>query len=137
MSAFNGWIVHRRLWFQYLLFAAGDYETVAFRIQTKPIDKGQHFVGCTTLECTDTKSLLLTLHFMEPATRKGKISFPNFPRFYSTNIARSQLLLLSKPLKRLQDTGSAVHHGRDGKSLICCLNKYSPTGEYGICPEKL
>jgi splicing factor 3A subunit 2 len=52
--------------YQYLLCAAGDYETVAFRIPNEPIDKGQdRFV---THWDADTKKFTLTLHFLEPQT---------------------------------------------------------------------
>lgn len=50
--------------YQYLLFAAGDYETVAFRIPNEPIDKDhEKFV---THWDAETKKFTLTLHFMEP-----------------------------------------------------------------------
>lgn len=49
--------------FQYLLFAAGDYETVAFRIPNEPIDKNpDRFV---THWDAAAKKFTLTLHFLE------------------------------------------------------------------------
>jgi len=51
--------------FQYLLFAAEPYETVAFKIPNEPIDKGQEkFV---THWDADDKKFTLTLYFLESA----------------------------------------------------------------------
>ena len=50
--------------FQYLLFAADPYETVAFKIPNEPIDKGEgRFV---THWDADDKKFILTLYFMDP-----------------------------------------------------------------------
>ncbi|GAX25895.1 splicing factor 3A subunit 2 [Fistulifera solaris] len=50
--------------YQYLLFAAGEYETVAFRIPNEPLDRDKfvtHWDG-------DSKKFILTLHFQEPSS---------------------------------------------------------------------
>jgi splicing factor 3A subunit 2 len=51
-------------WYQYLLFAAEPYETVAFKIPNEPLDKGEgRFV---THWNVDEKKLTVTLYLMEP-----------------------------------------------------------------------
>ena len=54
--------------YQYLLFAAGDYETVAFRVPNEPIDKGQdRFV---THWDPEAKKFSLTLQFLDPQEKQ-------------------------------------------------------------------
>jgi splicing factor 3A subunit 2 len=49
--------------YQYLLFAAAPYETVAFKIPNEPLDKGENrFV---TYWNTDEKKFICTLYFLE------------------------------------------------------------------------
>lgn len=56
--------------FQYLLFAADPYETVAFKIPNEPIDKGEgRFV---THWDPEDKKFILTLYFMDPEDEKAK-----------------------------------------------------------------
>jgi splicing factor 3A subunit 2 len=50
--------------YQYLLFAADPYETVAFKIPNEPIDKGENrFV---THWGPDTKKFTVSLYFVDP-----------------------------------------------------------------------
>jgi splicing factor 3A subunit 2 len=52
--------------YQYLLFAAEPYETIAFKIPNEPMDQGpDRFV---THWDTETKRFTLTLHFLESST---------------------------------------------------------------------
>jgi len=54
--------------YQYLLFAADPYETVAFKIPNEPLDKDDgRFVTHWNIE---EKKFTLTLYFMEPDTNK-------------------------------------------------------------------
>ena len=54
--------------YQYLLFAADPYETVAFKIPNEPIDKGEgRFV---THWDADDKKFILTLYFVDPEETK-------------------------------------------------------------------
>jgi len=56
--------------FQYLLFAADPYETVAFKIPNEPLDKGEgRFV---THWDEDDKKFILTLYFMDPQEETKK-----------------------------------------------------------------
>jgi splicing factor 3A subunit 2 len=56
--------------FQYLLFAADPYETVAFKIPNEPIDKGEgRFV---THWDSEDKKFILTLYFMDPEDEKAE-----------------------------------------------------------------
>ena len=55
--------------YQYLLFAAEPYETVAFKIPNEPIDKGENrFV---THWDTDGKKFTVTLYFQEKTETKN------------------------------------------------------------------
>jgi splicing factor 3A subunit 2 len=67
MSAFEQRVEHPpNRNYQYLLFAAEPYETVAFKIPNEPIDKGEdRFV---TYWDSDSKKFTLTLYFMETTT---------------------------------------------------------------------
>ena len=55
--------------YQFLLFAAEPYETVAFKIPNEPIDKGENrFV---TYWDDETKKFIVTLYFLEADTTKS------------------------------------------------------------------
>jgi splicing factor 3A subunit 2 len=55
--------------YQYLLFAAEPYETVAFKIPNEPLDKGEgRFVTHWNVE---EKKLTVTLYLMEPTTTES------------------------------------------------------------------
>jgi splicing factor 3A subunit 2 len=55
--------------YQYLLFAADPYETVAFKIPNEPIDKGENrFV---TYWDAEAKKFTVSLYFVEPAATTG------------------------------------------------------------------
>ncbi|GKY91928.1 hypothetical protein MPSEU_000164400 [Mayamaea pseudoterrestris] len=68
MSAFEQKVEMANKDYQYLLFAADPYETVAFKIPNAPIDKDvEKFV---TYWDDEQKKFTLTLHFMEEAQLK-------------------------------------------------------------------
>jgi splicing factor 3A subunit 2 len=55
--------------YQYLLFAAGEYETVAFRIPNEPLEK-DHEKFVTHWDKV-SKKFTLTLHFQEPSVDRS------------------------------------------------------------------
>jgi splicing factor 3A subunit 2 len=68
MSAFEQKMEAANKDYQYLLFAADPYETVAFKIPNVPIDKDvEKFV---TYWDDEQKKFSLTLHFIEEETPK-------------------------------------------------------------------